>query len=124
MIEFRLLGRAEHQAHATAVEEREVRNLEEKTHAQRVAVESHDARQILDNDGNLPDAIERYLVRHTRGHDRLRGKKAGTRPPGSTATAEISLAMLTIMHTPESPRKPRDEAEVIADRLHSAAIHL
>jgi len=32
--------------------------------------------------------------------------------------------MLTIMRTSESPRKTQDEAEVIADRLHSAAIHL
>ena len=32
--------------------------------------------------------------------------------------------MLTIMHNPEPARKTQDEAEVIADRLHSAAIHL
>lgn len=32
--------------------------------------------------------------------------------------------MLTIMHDSESARKTQDEAEVIADRLHSAAIHL
>ncbi len=32
--------------------------------------------------------------------------------------------MLTIMRNSESARKTQDEAEVIADRLHSAAIHL
>ena len=32
--------------------------------------------------------------------------------------------MLTIMQDSDSARKTRDEAEVIADRLHSAAIHL
>jgi DNA-binding MarR family transcriptional regulator len=32
--------------------------------------------------------------------------------------------MLTIMRDSESARKARDEAELIAERLHSAAIHL
>jgi DNA-binding MarR family transcriptional regulator len=32
--------------------------------------------------------------------------------------------MLTIMRDSESARKTQDDAEVIADRLHSAAIHL
>ena len=44
--------------------------------------------------------------------------------PCGAAGSTLSLAMLTIMRDSESARKTRDEAEVIADRLHSAAIHL
>lgn len=44
--------------------------------------------------------------------------------PYGAAGSTLSLAMLTIMRNSESARKTRDEAEAIADRLHSAAIHL
>ena len=46
------------------------------------------------------------------------------RTPGGIAGATISLAVLTIMRNSESERKTQNEPEAIADRLHSAAIHL
>src|SRR6476646_4642180 len=44
--------------------------------------------------------------------------------PCVIAGPTLSLAMLTIMGNSDSARKTRDEAEVIADRIPSAAIHM
>ena len=71
MIEARLLGRAQHEPHATAVEERQVRELEQKAHPERVTIELHGARNVLRADGDLSNRVECYGGRR-HGHRRLR----------------------------------------------------
>ena len=133
----------EHEPHAATVEEREVRHLEQKPHAQRVAVEPHGARRCPSRDRDLPDAVERYLFRLVV----IVGSSLVKVPVAVPPPAVLSLAMLTIMHNaepnaraanasrasdpastrsagPRSLARPKDESERIADRLHSAAIHL
>src|SRR6188472_3191239 len=70
MIEARLLGRAQHEPHATAVEERQVRELEQKAHPERVTIELHGARNVLRADGDLSNCVECYGGRR-HGHRRL-----------------------------------------------------
>ena len=81
MIELRLLGRGEHQAHAGAVEKCKLwRCLEQEGQAQNVAVEVNRARQVLYRDGDLADLRETWRNGRVDGHgsSRLTGRR--TRP--------------------------------------------
>ena len=75
MLEFGLLRNVEHETHAAAVEEAQLRaGVEQVPHAEHVAIEVDGARQIADGDGDLADAVQG--------------------DHGSTPLADSSLAML------------------------------
>ena len=95
MIVFPQLGGAQHQPDATAVEERELRHLEQESHSERLAVELDGAADVAHANRDLSNAVERHLVRYGRCHRRLQWG------------CEISLALLTIMRHAEPPRKSR-----------------
>jgi hypothetical protein len=80
VVELGRLGRGEHEPDTAAVEERELGDLEQKPHAERVAIEPHGAADVAHVNGDLADAVERHLVRHGRRHGRLRKKDGGASP--------------------------------------------
>ena len=58
MIELRRLGERQHEPYAGAVEERQLRHLEQRPEAEDVAIERNGPVEILDVDGDLSDGTE------------------------------------------------------------------
>src|ERR1019366_512395 len=62
VVELRLFGHGQHQAHAAAIEESHFRpGLEEESQAQRVAIEGHGFIDIVHVDGSLTDGGGREI---------------------------------------------------------------
>ena len=104
VLELGLLRHVEHQAHAAAIEEAELRaGVEQVPHAEHVAIEVDGARQIADGDGDLAD-----LVQGDHGSSPARGNFVSY----ANYVRQSSKAM------------SKDALPDLAQQLHSVAIHL
>ena len=59
MIELRSFGNAEIESDPAAIEERHLRSLKQKVHAEHIAIERDRPVDIVDDDGDLSYLIER-----------------------------------------------------------------
>src|SRR5580698_8355782 len=108
MIELRLLRPAQHQADSAAVEKREPgRNLEQQLQPQRILIKSGGALHIVRVDRNLSDA-------------RNSGSSGSHGGVLTSRSILVSIANYISMRKSSLPF----DALTVADRLHSAAIHL
>src|SRR5260370_16400811 len=67
VVQLRCFRQAEHESHSAAVKESQVGYGEQQWQTQRITVECRGARQVLNDDGVLPDILHAE-IRTSRGH--------------------------------------------------------
>src|SRR5258708_36617305 len=67
VVQLRCFRQAEHEAHSAAVKESQVGYGEQQWQTQRITVECRGARQVVNDDGDLPDILDAE-IRRSGGH--------------------------------------------------------